>query len=67
MRLTRKNMKVVTSNYDYNSLNHWYKLIVQLPQLHLQSQDFHTTEYGNDLVEMIANLDDTCPHCNKKI
>jgi len=67
MRLTRKNMKVVTAEWDKASGNHWYKIIVELPELHLESPPVNTSKYGHDLIEKIVALDDTCPHCKQKI
>jgi len=55
MKLTRKNMKVVTAEWDKESSTHWYKIIVQLPQLHLESAHFNTPTYGEELIEMIIN------------
>ena len=67
MRLTKKNMKVVTAEWDGESGNHWYKIIVELPQLHLESPNLNTTEYAHELIDMIDSHDDICPHCKKKI
>lgn len=55
MKLTKKNMHVVTAEWDSYSFNHWYKIVVDLPELHLESARFNTVEYGNDLIEMIIN------------
>lgn len=68
MRLNRENMQVVTADYiDKTSQNPWYKIVVSLPQLHLESPPIHTSEYGHDLIELISKLSDTCPYCKKEI
>jgi hypothetical protein len=67
MRLTRDNMQVVTAEWDKESDNHWYKLIVYLPNLHLETPNFHTSEFGHDLIEMIVKQSDKCPHCGKDV
>lgn len=67
MRLTRDNMHVVTAEWDSDSLNHWYKIIIDLPQLHLETPPFHTSEFGHDLIDMIVKQDDKCPNCGGNI
>ena len=67
MRLTRKNMQVVTAEFDKDSGNPWYKIIVKLPELHLESPNIHTSKYGHDLIDKIEKLSDKCPHCNKAL
>jgi len=67
MILSKKNMEVVTSRWDEESGNHWYKIIVKLPQLHLETQDLNTTVYANELIDMIDKTDNICPHCKREI
>ncbi len=67
MRLTRKNMHVVTAEVDERSGNRWYKIIVDLPQLHLESPNLNTSEYAHEFIDEVDKLDKTCPHCNKEV
>lgn len=67
MRLTKKNMHVVTAEVDSNSGNRWYKIIVNLPQLHLESPNMNTSVYAHELLDEIDQLDKICPHCMEEI
>jgi len=60
-------MHVVTAEMDKGSGNHWYKIVVDLPEIHMETPNIHTVAYGNDLIDMICKIDDVCPHCDKKI
>lgn len=64
MILNRHNMKVVTAEFDKASSNHWYKIIVELPQLHLESPNLNTTVYAHELIDMIEKESRKCPNCN---
>lgn len=67
MILNRKNMKVVTSNFDDYSGNPWYKIVVELPQLHLESPNLNTTVYANELIDMVEKESYICPHCKNNL
>jgi len=45
----------------------WWKIMVYLPQLHLETPPLFTAEHAEELKEEIAALSDYCPHCKKKI
>lgn len=60
-------MQVVTAEWDKESGNHWYKIIVKLPQLHLESQNLNTTVYANELIDMVEVESSKCPHCKKDL
>ena len=67
MIINRKNL-VVTSrdNPDDPRIKDW-KITLYLPQLVMETPWLNTQEYANDLVDMIMEQDNTCPHCSKNI
>lgn len=48
---------VKSSTVDYSGSPYW-KIIVDIPQLHLETPDLFTQEHANELIDEIARLDD---------
>lgn len=67
MRLTRKNMHVIQGAWDPKSGNPWYKIRVDIPEIHLETPEIMTVDYGEELIETIDKSYEICPHCGKKI
>jgi hypothetical protein len=67
MILSRKNMHVVSEGWSQPGDQPWYKIMVYTPQLHLQSPPLHTSEYAEELLDMIDKEGKECPHCKKKL
>jgi len=67
MRLTRKNMHVIQGGWDEWSKNPWWKIRIDIPELHLESPLVMTVDYAQFLINKIAKDYETCPHCGKKV
>lgn len=59
-------MHVVKAEWDDYSKNYWWKIILDIPELHFETPNLHTQEYAYDLIEKILKVD-KCPHCGKDI
>jgi len=60
-------MHVEEAELDDYSGSPWYKIIVNIPQLHLESPLLNTADIAEEMVEEIAVLSDYCPHCKKRM
>lgn len=49
-------MHVVSAGYDKYSGGNFYKIVVDLPELHLESPIIPTAEYGHELIDKIEKL-----------
>lgn len=54
-------------NPDPTDPRPWWKVILRLPQLSMETTLLNTPDYANDLINMILQKDSNCPHCGKKL
>lgn len=66
MIITENKLHVVRAEWDGRSKNYWWKIRLDIPELHFETPNLNTQEYAYDLIEKILKTD-KCPHCGKDI
>lgn len=67
MIITRKDITVESvPNENPNDNRPWWRLRINLPQLHMYSALTFTVDHAEEMADEISKRDE-CPHCHTKI